>query len=103
MAAPHSAYCYSVNYKCVCRFHIAVTVHFTNSVYFTPTNAHVKPLLCSFYCKMYPYTCFDPRISVRGFFLKATITSTAYFEGSNSTHVLIFVVKFRYFKTNIKT
>jgi hypothetical protein len=33
---------------------------FTNSIYFTPTNAHVKPLFCSFYCKMYPYTCFDP-------------------------------------------
>jgi hypothetical protein len=29
---------------------------------------------------MYPYTCFDPRIIVRGFFLKATITSIAYFE-----------------------
>jgi hypothetical protein len=38
---------------------------FTNSIYFTPTNAHVKPLFCSFYCKMYRYTCFDPRIIVR--------------------------------------
>ena len=33
---------------------------FTNSIYFTPTNAHVKPLFCNVYCKMYPYTCFDP-------------------------------------------
>jgi hypothetical protein len=23
---------------------------FTNSIYFTPTTAHVKPLFCSFYC-----------------------------------------------------
>ena len=43
---------------------------FTNSLYFTPTNVHVKPLYCSFCCKMYPYTCFDPRIIVRVFFKK---------------------------------
>jgi hypothetical protein len=71
-----------------------------NSIYFTPTNAHVKPLFCSFYCKMYSYKCFDPRIIVMVFFFfkKATITSTAYFEGSNSTHVLIFVLKYLNFK-----
>jgi hypothetical protein len=69
------------------------------SVYFTPTNAHVKPLFCSFYCKMYPYTYFDPRIIVRVFFSKkASITSTTYFEGSNSTRVLIFVLKYLNFK-----
>jgi hypothetical protein len=39
-------------------------------IYFTPTNAHVKPHFCSFYCKMYPYTCFDPRIIIRVFFKK---------------------------------
>jgi hypothetical protein len=38
---------------------------------------------------MYPYTCFNPRI-----LKKSTITSTAYFEACNSTHVLIFVLKY---------
>jgi hypothetical protein len=33
-----------------------------------------------------------------GFFKKATITSIAYFEGSDSTHVLIFVLKYLDFK-----
>jgi hypothetical protein len=31
-------------------------------------KCHIYPLFCSFYCKMYPYTCFDPRIIVRVFF-----------------------------------